>query len=286
MIRHFAWALRRELWENRWLYAAPLCLAAVIVVGFGAYAFHLPAQMAALATLDAAGQRKAIVDPYGAVAGLMMIAGLLVAVIYSIDALYAERRDRSVLLWKSLPVSDVMTVLAKTCIPVLLLPLTIWAITVAVHLTMLLISSAVLMAGGQGASIVWTQVRLLSNSLSLLYHLVGLHGLFAAPLYGWLLLMSAWAPRAPFIWAILPPVGIAFLERVALGTTRFANLLLSRLSGTLDTATPPAGGSFMDSMAMLPLSQFLTAPALWAGLAFTALLMAGMVRLRRSAHPI
>ena len=180
MIRHFAWALRRELWENRWLYAAPLCLAAVIVVGFGAYAFHLPAQMAALATLDAAGQRKAIVDPYGAVAGLMMIAGLLVAVIYSIDALYAERRDRSVLLWKSLPVSDVMTVLAKTCIPVLLLPLTIWAITVAVHLTMLLISSAVLMADGQGASIVWTQVRLLSNSLSLLYHLVGLHGLYAS----------------------------------------------------------------------------------------------------------
>lgn len=282
MIRHWVWALRRELWENRWLYVAPLCLGASIIAGFSVYAFHLPSQMAAL---DAAGQRKAIVDPYEAVAGLMMIAGLLVGVIYSVDALYAERRDRSVLLWKSLPVSDVMTVLAKICVPVLLLPLTIWVITVVVHLAMMLISSAVLIANGQSATIVWAQVRLVSNSLSLGYHLVALHGLFAAPLYGWLLLMSAWAPRAPFIWAFLPPVGMVFLERVALGTTRFANLLLSRLSGP-DTAKPPAGGSFMDSMAMLPLSQFLTTPALWTGLAFTALLVAGMVRLRRSAHPI
>ena len=286
MIRSFMWAVRRELWESRWLYLAPLSMAAVIVVGFTAYAFRLPAQMSAIASLDILHQRRAIVEPYDTVAALMMVAGLLFGIIYCVDALYGERRDRSVLLWKSLPVSDAMTVLAKLSIPVVLLPLIVWAITVAVYVLMLVISTAILAAHGQGAAVLWTQCRLLPTALSLLYHLIALHGLSAAPIYGWLLLMSAWAPRAPFLWAFVPPVGVAFLERMAFGTIRFVGLVFSRLSGGLGTMQPPPGGTLMDSMALLPLSQFVVAPALWGGFAITALLVAGAVRLRRSAQPI
>ena len=286
MIRSFMWAVRREFWESRWLYMAPVCLAAVIVVGFAAYALRLPAQMTALASLDVLRQRRAIFEPYDVAAGLMMLAGLLVGVIYCVDAVYGERRDRSVLLWKSLPVSDATTILAKLCIPVLLLPLIVWATTVAAHILMLSISTAILAANGQSASLLWTQFRLVPTALALLYHLIALHGLSTAPLYGWLLLMSAWAPRAPILWAFLPPVGIAFLERVAFGTSRFSGLLLSRLSGGVDAVATPAGGTLMDVMAQMPLSQFLVAPAVWIGFAVTALLVAGTVRLRRSAQPI
>ncbi len=286
MIRTFMWTVRRELWESRWLYMAPVSMAAVIVIGFAAYAFRLPGQMTALASLDALHQRSAIFAPYDAAAGLMMIAGLLIGIIYCVDAVYGERRDRSVLLWKSLPVSDTTTVLAKLCIPVLLVPLIVWAATMAAHILMLVISTAILAANGQSAALLWTHFRLVPTALALLYHLVALHGLFAAPLYGWLLLMSAWAPRAPILWAFLPPVGIAFLERVAFGTSRFAGLLLSRFSGGVDAVATPAGGTLMDVMAQMPLSHFVVAPAVWLGFAVTALLVAGTVRLRRSAQPI
>ena len=57
---------------------------------------------------------------------------------YCLDALYGERRDRSILFWKSLPVSDLTTVLSKASIPIVVLPLLTFAVTVATQLIMLL----------------------------------------------------------------------------------------------------------------------------------------------------
>ena len=37
----------------------------------------------------------------------------IVGFFYCIDSLYADRRDRCVLFWKSLPLSDAETVLSK-----------------------------------------------------------------------------------------------------------------------------------------------------------------------------
>ena len=275
MIRRLLWAVRRELWESRWLYIAPASMAVVLLIGFAAYAFRLPDHPT----------RQVAVEPYDAVAGLMMIAGLLVSIIYCVDALYSERRDRSILLWKSLPVSDSLTVVAKLFIPIVLLPLLVWALTVGVHLNMLLINSAVLATRGQSVGELWLQVQPLSNSLLLLYHLLALHGLSAAPLYAWMILVSAWAPRAPLAWAILPPVAVGFLERIAFGTVHFAELMLSRLAGGLENVNTPPGGALMDSMTLLPLGQFLIAPRLWVGFAITAVFVAGSIRLRRLAHP-
>lgn len=286
MIRHFAWAVRRELWENRWLYLAPVAMAVLLVVGFAVYAINLSSQMAAVATLGASQQRAAILAPYDVIAGLMMIAGLLIGAIYCVDALHGERRDRSVLLWKSLPVSDLMTVVAKITIPVVVMPLVVWALTVALHVAMLLASTAILAAAGHSAAPLWTSVDLVNNSLTLLYHLLALHGLLTMPLYGWLLLVSAWATRAPFAWAVLLPAAIAFLERVAFGTMHFAQLILSRLGGGLEAMQAPEGSTLMDSTTLLPLSQFVRTPALWAGFAIAAIFVFGTVRLRRSAQPL
>jgi ABC-2 type transport system permease protein len=286
MIRRFGWALRRELWEMRWIWLAPSGIAVVLVLGFAAYAFHLPAQMTATATLDAAHQRQALLAPYDLVAGFLMIAGLLVAIIYCVDALYGERRDRSILLWKSLPVSDALTVLAKLCIPVLVIPVMIWALTEAVHVAMLLTSTAILAANGQGAAFLWSELRLLPNSPRLLYHLVALHGMLTAPLYAWLLLVSAWATRAPLAWAILPPVAIGFLERVAFGTTHFGNLVLSFVGGGSSGVAPVPGATLMDSMTAVPVTQLLATPPLWMGFVVAAVFVAAAVRPRRSAQPV
>lgn len=287
MIRRFLWALRREMWEIRWIWLAPAGIAVVLVIGFGAYAFHLPARMTAAAALDAAHQRQALLVPYDLVAGFFMVVGLLVAAIYCVDALYGERRDRSILLWKSLPVSDAMTVLAKLSIPLLVLPVIIWALTVAVQVTMLLTSTAILAANGQSAASLWSQIHLVSNSMGLLYHLVALHGIAQAPLYAWLLLVSAWATRAPLAWAILPPVAIGFLERVVFGTTRFAELVLSGFSGGSSGAMKaPAGATLMDTMNAVPVTRMIVEPGLWIGFAVAGVFLVGAVRLRRSAQPI
>ncbi len=287
MTTRFIWALRRELWENRWLYVAPACMAAAILVGFTAFTIIQPSEILRLTALRAQSLRMALVASYDGVAGLLMITGLLVGVIYCVDALYGERRDRSILLWKSLPVSDAVTVLAKLCIPVLVLPVIVWMLTVAIQAVMVLITGGILLAHGQAVAELWDKIRVLPSAFTLLYHLVAVHGLLAAPLYGWLLLVSAWAPRAPFMWAFLPPVGVVFLERMALGTMRFANLLLSRLSGSMNDMTPPAAGStLIDPMALLPPHQFFAAPSLWAGFGITAVFIAAMIRLRRAAQPL
>ena len=69
------------------------------------------------------------------------------------------------------------------------------------------------------------------SSLLLLYHLMTVHALWHAPIYAWLLLVSAWAPRAPLLWAVLPPIAIGFFEKMAFDTTHFLALLLARPGG-------------------------------------------------------
>ena len=67
--------------------------------------------------LDAQSRQQTIEAPYDMAAGLLMLDLLIVGVFYCLDALHGERRDRSMLFWKSLPVSDLTTVLAKASIP-------------------------------------------------------------------------------------------------------------------------------------------------------------------------
>jgi ABC-2 type transport system permease protein len=286
MIRKFGWALRRELWENRWLWLAPSAVALVLAFGVATYAFKITGPMRAIAAVAALHQRQALSAPYDVVAGLMMAIGLIVAAIYCVDALYGERRDRSILLWKSLPVSDATTVMAKLTIPVLVLPLIIWALTVMVQVVLLLLSTAVLTAHGESAALLWTQLHLGRDSFGLLYHLVALHGISTVPVYAWLLLVSAWATRAPFAWAILPPAAVVLFERVAFGTTRIAHLLMNQLGGGASAPPPAPGATLMDSMNAVPLTRLLAAPGLWVGFLVAALLVAGAVRLRRGAQPI
>jgi ABC-2 type transport system permease protein len=147
-LRHMYWALRRELWENHAIYVAPLAIAAVILFGSLISTIGLPHKMRALSALDQARQRHAVTSHYDLAAALLMGTFLIVAVFYCIEALQRERRDRSILFWKSLPVSDLTTVAAKASIPFVVLPLLTCAITFVTQFIVLLVSSAVLAASG------------------------------------------------------------------------------------------------------------------------------------------
>ena len=210
--KQFYSSVQRELWESRSVYIAPVAVAGLFLFGFLINAVRGP-------------QRLGIERPYDFVALMLMAISFLVAVFYCLDALYGERRDRSILFWKSLPVSDGTTVLSKMSIPVVVVPLVTFAITVATHIAMLLLSIAIL-----GAAL-WNEVPLTHIWGMLFTHLMAGHGLWYAPIYAWFLLVSAWARRAPLLWAVLPPLAVAAVEKIAFNTSHVAAILQHRFLG-------------------------------------------------------
>ena len=284
--RPMYWSVRRELWENRSIYIAPLVAAGVILFGFLISMIHLPNKMRATLALDPANQHEVLAEPYDAAAGLLMGTALLVGVFYCLDALHGERRDRSILFWKSLPVSDLTTVLSKASIPLIVLPLLTFAITVVTQWIMLLLSTVVLLMSGVSAATLWTQLSLFQMSLLLFYHLLTVHVLWHAPIYAWLLLVSGWARRAAFLWAALPLVAIYIVEKIAFNTSHFLAMLAHRLSGGGAEAVTAPGSFPMDPMTHLTPGNFLISPGLWIGLAVAATFLAAAVRLRRNQGPI
>ena len=274
------WSVRRELWENRSIYMAPLAAAGFVLLAFPISLFKLPARVSAALATGPDNLHQVIEQPYVITAIIIMGVELVVALFYCLDALYGERRDRSVLFWKSMPVSDLTTVLAKVTIPVLVLPLVAWAATVVTQGVMLAASSVVLRANGIGPSILWAHLSLSDISRINFSHLVVYHGIWCAPLYAWLLLASAWATRLPFLWATLPPVAIVVVERVAFNSALFLQLLQRYFFGTPDAASSGTHVMTMESL-MTPLSDLLLGPGPWVGLVMTAVLLLGAVRLRR-----
>lgn len=283
--RPLHWSVRRELWENRSLYIAPLAVAGVVLFGFLISAIHLPQRRRATLLLDAAKQQAAIEKPYDMAAVMIMATIFIVGVFYCLDALHGERRDRSILFWKSLPVSDFTTVLSKALIPLAVLPLIAFAIIVATQADMLLLSNAVLAANDLPTT-TREQWPFFRHSLILAYGLATL-ALWHAPIYAWLLLVSGWARRATFLWAVLPSVLISMLERMALGTSYFGKLVSYRLVGHMPRAfdLSPKGHQ-INSLAQLTPAKFLSTPGLWVGLLLAAGLLVAAVRLRRERGPI
>ena len=289
--RPFYWSVRRELWENRSIYIGPLVGAGVMLLAFLYTLIGLPRSLRELAARAPAQQRAELVMPYGHATMLIVLAAFLVGVLYCLDALYGDRRDRSILFWKSLPVSDLTTVLAKASIPLVVLPVLVFVITVATHLIMLLLSTGVLLVSGANAAMLWARLPLVQVELVLAYALIA-NALWHAPIYGWLLLVSAWARRAALLWALFPPLAICLFEKIAFNTAHFASLLHYRLLGWFMQAFAAAPPDYVPvDPHFIPLTQltpgrFLTTPGLWIGLAFAALFIGAAVRLRRDRGPI
>jgi ABC-2 type transport system permease protein len=278
----FYWSVRREFWENRLIYLAPLAAAAIFLVSFVINTMILRHRMDGVWHVHEVRQNGPLDLPYGLCAALIMGIALIVGIFYSLDALYGERRDRSILFWKSMPVSDLTAVLSKLSIPLVIIPVLSYAIALATQFIMLLLASAVLLGSGANIAAMWTQGSFFRFSLDLFYHMLTVHGLWYAPLYGWLLLVSAWAPRAPLVWAVLPPFVICGVEKIAFNTTYFLSLLKVRLMGPPDPEMPPNA----DFMSTLIPHHFFDQPGLWAGLAVAAVFLAIAVRLRRYRGPI
>jgi ABC-2 type transport system permease protein len=284
----FYWSVRRELWENRWLYLAPLGVAALFLIGFLITTVHLPEAMRSagmVVTSNGSGghlEGHMMGGPYDLAADLMMALAILIGIFYSADALHGERRDRSILFWKSMPVSDTATVLAKASIPIILVPAFVCAVAFMMWWIMLLASSAVLLGRGMSPAVLWAQLPLFQMWGMLIYHIVTAHAIWPAPVYCWLLLVGAWARRAVLLWAALPILVIGVLEKLTFNSWSFVYLVGRRLIGDAPSMTTAVSIATTQITAV----RFLTSPGLWLGFLVCAVFLIAAIRLRRSSGAI
>jgi ABC-2 type transport system permease protein len=285
--RPLYWSVRRELWENRSIYIAPLIVGCVELFGFLVSTVGLPERRRAALLLDPAKARAAIEVPYDLTAIMLVLTSFVVGLFYCLDALHGERRERSILFWKSLPVSDRTTVISKTGIPLLVIPLITFAVIVVTQLVMVFWTSILLVTHGMSPASTWTYLPLFQQCLVLLYGLAAI-AIWHAPIYGWALLVSGWARRATFLWAVLPLLAMSIFEKITFNTSHFAALLKDRLVGFAPSAFAFSlhRGVAIDSLVQLTPGRYLSTPGLWLGLLFAAVCIAAAIRLRRYRGPL
>ncbi|HSZ53587.1 MAG TPA: hypothetical protein VK801_18615 [Caulobacteraceae bacterium] len=284
-VRPFFWSVRRELWETRSIYIAPLIAAGVVLFGFLVSARRLAPLVRHMDTQDPSHAAAAYLLPYGIAAFVILGTSLVVAVFYCLGALHNERRDRSIFFWKSLPVSDLTAVAAKATIPLAVLPVVTFVIIVATQLIIVGIGSAVLAAAGISPSdlarfSIFEQVGVLAYAIFTLT-------LWHAPVYAWFLLVSVWARRAPFLWAFGAPIAVTIFESVAFGTSVVGHFFWNRLTGGFGEAFH--GGHSGPGELQLPQIDpigFFGNPGVWIGLLVAAALLAACVWLRRYREPV
>jgi ABC-2 type transport system permease protein len=123
-------------------------------------------------------------------------------------------------------------------------------------------------------------------SLILLYHMLVVHGLYYAPIFCWLLLVSGWARRATFLWAGLPLLVVGAFEKIVFNTTHFAHALGVRLGGGGATFPAPDSSATIHPLTHFTSLDFLISPGMLIGLAVSVAFLAAAVRLRRNREPI
>ena len=282
---HMYWSVRRELWENRSIYVAPFVIAVLALFGFFTHVGKFAEHLRHIGDMAAPRQVIEIVMPYGMLASAILFVGVLVAVFYCADALNGERRDRSILFWKSMPVSDRVTVLSKALVAIAVVPLIAYAFALGTQVVMLVVSSAVLAAKGIDPAVQLSRMPLAEMPVVMLYGVV-VHALWFAPIYAWLLLASAWARRAPLLWAALPFFAAFVVELIAFGTSHVVSLLRYRITGAMAEAfVAGASKTPIVHLSQLDPARFLSSPGLWLGLLFAVACLAIAIRVRRYREP-
>ena len=209
--------VRREFWEHRALWIAPLCLAALIAVSAFWVHVSFDSHDAAWIGPDPGKTHVALFTiAQWALSMPLYIAMSFVLFFYALDCLYAERRDRSILFWKSMPVSDGMTVLSKALTGLVMVPLGVFLLALVTGIVFSLLFGVRVAAGAAPPVLSWDMLEWLRGQGAMLLLLV-LALLWYAPAVAALMLLSAWSRRNPFMWLIVPALA-PLLEYMILRT--------------------------------------------------------------------
>ncbi len=293
--------LRRELWEHRSIYVTPLVIGLIVAM------MSVTGQVA-ISTVDHAvdiailgvsnlgeNERAAAINVMMiTMSSLFVLAMWVLTVFYSLDSLYAERKDRSILFWRSVPVTDAETVVSKLLTALIVIPLVTFAVIVLTHLMVLLISSIwVGIKGGNAWHLIWAAAPLVDNWAATLVVLLALP-LWLAPFVGWFLLVSAYTKRSPLLVAFLPVILLPMLEKSLIGSSVFAEAIFIR-SARIPLFKGIEAADFLRNeenlhqltesgislMSMIELGSFLSSGGLWLGLVVCGLFTTAAIYVRR-----
>jgi len=236
------WLLQREFWEYKGsMFWAPVIVAVLLVVLMGGgllygLAQHFPSQLTIDGyTVQTGGKtirvaldvqkRIALIASGTYLGAAVPLFGLLAVVVFSycLGTLHDEQRDRSILFWKSLPVSDSMTVLSKAATAMIVAPLiTIVLGTVSSLILLFILCLVTSLNGIDMFGAVLGSPDLYLSPLRLLA-LLPVYVVWALPTVGWLMLVSSWARSKPILWAVgVPLVGLLIAKWVSLAMGEFA----------------------------------------------------------------
>jgi ABC-2 type transport system permease protein len=269
-MRSFIWCVRRELWEHRWVYLVPVLLGgALMAVGAWQTGVNVSGFDAAANPMSATVARSLSLG-LDTTARMILLVGVVVAFVYCAEALHSERHDGSILFWKSLPVGDGTAIAGKAAVPLIIIPVLTFGMVLVCQLV-----ARVTFAGTGGRF----QSALASPGAAIVEAAVG--ALWIAPVYAWILLVSARARRAVLLVALLPAMLASMVERLATDSNTISQALFHRgvgrywPRGHLDLV----GG--IDALAMAPAPMLLRSASLWMGAVVAALLIVVVVRARR-----
>jgi len=229
-------------------------------------------------------RRGILLLAYSGIAVLMFFVMGIIAFFYSLDALYSDRRDRSVLFWKSLPLSDTETVVSKFAVASVAIPLLAAAAAIVGQLVMAAGGSLKLAFTGGPAGIMWGVDVLAGGALGAAA-LALVCALWYAPVVSYLLLASSWAPKSPFLWAVLPPVAVAMIEKIAFGSENVTQFLAFRavapLKGMFDGEEKIKVAELGPTDLVGNILNLLFSPGMLLGLVVAAALLVAAVWVRR-----
>jgi ABC-2 type transport system permease protein len=274
--RPFLTLVRRELWEHGSLFWAPLAMALMIIV------VSLVSGMVKGSVDIDLGEDRPLPELFGdaekqrgifslVMAGLVLpqlLVAFVVVFFYLLDCLFTERRDRSILFWKSLPVSDAKTVLSKLFVALVAVPLWSWVLSLVVGLVVFGVLAAQVSGTPAAGLGTWHGGTWLTVQAAMLGKMA-IAALWYLPVAGWLLLVSVLAKRAPFLWATLPFLVISLAERITLGSNEVGALVAQRLFG------------FREEVSLIGEFPLLASPGLWIGVAVGAALVYAAIRVRQ-----
>ena len=217
-------SIKKEIWEYQRIFLwVPVIIAAIMILM--PLLAHLLSNSPQLFNLEFLHELTKVQDDkninkmaYGFIAAIFipfMLVASLVQVHYLIACLFDERKDLSILFWRSLPVSDAMSVGVKLLVGTLILPgvfLLAATLTLLVFLTLAFVYCIVLSVGFDISLWgFWANTNIVSNVLGLWLNILP-YTLWLLPLYAWLMLVSMFSSKAPLLWAILPVVVLLLVE--------------------------------------------------------------------------
>lgn len=291
--------VRRELWEHRAIYIAPLVIALVMSlmsltgqVTISAFGHEVDLAIIGASSAGEIERQAAITAMLMVFTSIFALGAWILMIFYSLDALYAERRDKSILFWRSLPVTDAETVISKLLTAVLVIPLTAFAFVVVTHLLNLILWSIWLsIQGGDAGHLLWSAAPLFDNWAATLIIAVAMP-LWLSPLIGWFLFVSVFTRRSPLLIAFLPMFVVPMLEKMVSSTSLFWDAIFVRsvrpplfkgidVSRIFDEDNFQIAADTASLLAKIDLARFLSSPSMWLGLVVCGLFTTAAIYIRR-----